>query len=633
MEPLKVFFWPWQEAGNGKTRYAGREATPEEAAQLAVEPMPDTEDLPYRLVLPEQNGEGPLFVEALEVKPVPGRGIYITRFRRLPLENPPGSNGKDEWNQQLRQAKELLEQGNNLLILGQAGTGKSTFIMELSKMLDGSVARLAFTGIAAYNIKGETIHSFFHFSTRYHRPNYLPDWIGFWKSAMKKREKSGNDDKKLSFLEEDAYLFGLKFRKLDYLFIDEISMVRADLLQAINNTLTIVKNNQNPFGGVTLVFSGDMYQLPPVLKADRDDLIGTELLREYESPYFFGAPCMKRTPMQVINLKKIYRQEEDAAFGDWLQKIRYGENLPEITRQLNQLCFLGNRPAPSGAITLCFTNYRARAINQDRLNTINEQEHRFEATVKDDFPDKLFPTEKTLILKKGARVMALINKQSYQNGMLGIVTGFDTGEVLVRFDNGVTCRVTSHIWQRIIYVYNKKKEKLEEKITGSFQQIPLALGWAITVHKSQGKTFNQVLLTLETNAFSPGQVYVALSRCKSLDGLRLARKLRPGDIFYDPVVHAFEQSVTREGWHGQTREVTEPARLRKVVRLLPYNEDVPHDQPYSVVRVEEPVPPLPMVLPVSRKIKIPSLPATLEIETYNYQGLYYIQSIGKPGLF
>ncbi|NLE00925.1 MAG: AAA family ATPase [Fibrobacter sp.] len=400
-----------------------------------------------------------------------------------------------------------------LFITGKAGTGKSTFIRYYTNFVDLSVPVLAPTGVAALNVGGQTIHSFFHFPPRV----------------------INNED--IKPLKNRGIFLSLKT-----LILDEVSMIRADLMDAIDQALR--KNTGNyvvPFGGIQMVFVGDLLQLPPVVASAPEIKY---LYRKYKSPYFLSAHCLQEAPPVVIELKKVHRQQ-DEFFINLLSKIRAGEDLIHTIGLINALC-LDCDLKSSDAIILTPTNAAAELINDSRLAEIDGNEHTYEGVVLGRFSldDNRLPSPKILKLKNGCRIMFTKNHpdRKWVNGTLGTVVECCSRYILVETPNGVY-HVNRDIWESIQYNYDNKTGKIKAETVGTYIQFPVTLAWAITIHKSQGKTFDKVIIDPGNGAFAEGQIYVALSRCRTLEGISLMKPIRLADIKVDAVIKEFYENL------------------------------------------------------------------------------------------
>ncbi len=413
-----------------------------------------------------------------------------------------------ELNEDFRYALDKIEKsGQNVFITGRAGTGKSTLLQLFRNTSRKKTVVLAPTGVAALNVKGQTIHSFFNFPGK---PLHRKD------IRRKKNHKL--------------------YKNIEVLVIDEISMVRADLLDSIDYFLRINRDNIiDPFGGVQMVFFGDLFQLPPIVSSEAEKALFESF---YDTPYFFSAKVYEEGfQMETIELRKAYRQES-----------RYFLRLLEAVR-LNQIDYddlddLNERHEPDFVsedfyITLSPRNAVVDQINQQALKRIQDPELTFTATINGNFNPKLFPTEPILRLKLGAQVMFVKNdpKKKFVNGTIGKILRLDPDNirVLISDKNGDRHIDVERLeWEIKKYKLDKEDEtKIESETLGTFKQYPLKLAWGITIHKSQGKTFDRIIIDLGRGAFEHGQTYVALSRCRTLEGIVLKQKIRPQDIMVD----------------------------------------------------------------------------------------------------
>ncbi len=413
----------------------------------------------------------------------------------------------------------------NIFLTGKAGTGKTTFLRGLAENPTKRLVILAPTGVAAINAGGQTIHSFFQLEFG---PQVPDDSAG--KDAI--HRVSAVQYQKFSAVK-------LKIiRSLELLVIDEISMVRADLLDAVDAVLRRVRRNDKPFGGLQVLMIGDIHQLAPVAKEEE-----WALLRDYyKSVYFFDSHVLTKTPYCCIELEHIYRQE-DRKFIDILNKVRNNCLDSESLAVLNSHYHPDFEPSDKdGYITLMTHNRQVDEINESKLNALKTRLLKFEAKIFGNFPETSFPTKEILELKVGAQVMFVKNDPSpekmYFNGKIGRIVGYDEDDGLqVQCDDEVI-DVQPVTWQNFEYSINDETKEIEEKEVGSFTQIPLKLAWAITIHKSQGLTFDRLILDASL-AFAHGQVYVALSRCTSLEGLVLKAKLSQSGLFNDLTINQF----------------------------------------------------------------------------------------------
>ena len=404
--------------------------------------------------------------------------------------------------------KAIDAQDPAILVLGRAGTGKTTLIRYLGQRPGGEAqAIVAPTGIAAQNAGAQTIHSFFRLPPAVLNAAQLPD--------------SG--------------YFGTLFKKMTRLIIDEISMVRADLLDAIDARLRHIRESAAPFGGVQVLMVGDFMQLPPVVRDD-DRLLLEQL--GYETPFAFSARAFRGVKVTRVSLDRVFRQNEKD-FIDILGKIRAGTDLAATVQFINGQCV---RPHREGVQPLLLTATLAAAerYNREGLERLKGEASIFGAETKGKTEGLQIP--QPIELKPGARVMATRNdpERRWINGSLGTVTKIEGDDVHVRFDSG---RETYHVepvkWEKIRQVWNAAENRIDNEVIGAFEQLPLMPAWAITIHKAQGLTLDDVRIDFGAGAFAPGQVYVALSRVRTLDGLSLTRPLRVPDLLIDPLLHEF----------------------------------------------------------------------------------------------
>lgn len=440
-------------------------------------------------------------------------------------------------NAQLELAYNFLQFTNqNIFLTGKAGTGKTTFLRNLKKQSPKRMVVVAPTGVAAINAGGVTIHSFFQLSFGPQIPVH-PDQIrpvtvsenGNVAAAVKRFNRE-----KINII-----------RSLDLLVIDEISMVRADILDAVDEVLRRYKNRYKPFGGVQLLMIGDLQQLAPIVR-DEDWNI---LKPYYETCYFFSSQALKKSKFIGIELKHIFRQS-DLRFIDILNKVR--ENKMDIAtlEELNKRYIPNFNPDDKeGYITLTTHNYQSQQINEEKLNQLKTRTYKFTAEVDGDFPEYSYPTDPELELKVGAQVMFVKNDLSpgkrFYNGKIGKIINITEDEIEVQCPGDYqSIDVEKVEWQNAKYTLNETTQEIDEQVIGTFKQYPLKLAWAITIHKSQGLTFEKAIIDARAS-FAHGQVYVALSRCKTLEGLVLSSTIAPHSVKNDTTVIQFTDEVER----------------------------------------------------------------------------------------
>lgn len=413
--------------------------------------------------------------------------------------------------------------GTSIFLTGKAGTGKTTFLRALKDKLPKRMVVVAPTGIAAINANGVTIHSFFQLPFAPYVPNSIFKTEGIFRVSKEKQRI---------------------LRTLDLLVIDEISMVRADLLDSVDMVLRRYRDRSTPFGGVQLLLIGDLQQLPPVVRDEEWTLLG----KYYDSPYFFSSLALKQTGYITIELKHVYRQN-DLEFLSLLNKIRDNKADQDTFNRLNNR-YIPNFVPPSDTdyIRLVTHNYQAQSINEGKLAELPGVSRQYKASITGEFPEQSYPTEFVLELKENAQVMFVKNdstgKGRYYNGMLGKVVSTTPRDVTVKGnETGELIDLLPEEWTNAKYVLNKDTHEIEEEVEGTFKQFPLRLAWAVTIHKSQGLTFEHAIIDAQ-HSFAHGQTYVALSRCKTLEGLVLSSPLSTNAVICDEKVHQFNMDAS-----------------------------------------------------------------------------------------
>jgi len=434
-------------------------------------------------------------------------------------------------------AKFVNYTSKHVFLTGKAGTGKTTFLRKLIKLTHKKAMICAPTGIAAINAAGVTIHSLFQLPFG----AFFPDAAG----SVINQNITFNFNTPRTMVKH-LNMQGNKRRmiqELELLVIDEVSMLRADMLDAIDFSLRYIRRNKNvPFGGVQLLFIGDLHQLPPVVKNDEWRVMAGF----YKSIYFFDALALQNNPPVYIELDKIYRQD-DSVFIDLLNNLRNNQITAQDNALLQQHFIRDFKPASDeNYITLTTHNNKADAINRDRLTQLTSKSYFFDAKVSGEFSEHAYPNDKSLELKVGAQIMFIKNdmtaEKRYYNGKIGVVHHIEKGVVEIELPEDKTViQISPYTWENVKYKLNEATNEIEENVAGSFVQYPIKLAWAITVHKSQGLTFDKAIIDIG-DAFAPGQAYVALSRLRSLKGLVLTSHLRDSGLQQDQNIHYFSKT-------------------------------------------------------------------------------------------
>ena len=436
--------------------------------------------------------------------------------------------------------KFINQTNKSIFLTGKAGTGKTTLLREIIKTTHKNAMVVAPTGIAALNAGGVTIHSLFQLPLGGFIP--VKDEIASVSDYVKFESQ---DSLRRHFFKMNKTRRSL-FRNLELLIIDEVSMLRADLLDAMDFVLQSIRKNSQVFGGVQVLFIGDLLQLPPVVKNQEWDV----LRKYYAGKFFFHSHAIQKSPPLYIELTKIYRQSDDT-FISILNNLRNNTITKEDLQCLNQFINKDfDLKANKGYITLTTHNAKADNLNSESLANLSTGKHIYSAEITGDFPEKIFPIEQNLELKVGAQVMFVKNDLSpekrFFNGKTGIVKFLNASEMLIEFpEEGRSIEVEKYEWKNIRYQVNESTKEIEEELLGTFVQYPVKLAWAITVHKSQGLTFDKAALDV-SDVFMPGQAYVALSRLRSLNGLVLLSELRMNGISNDLDVMKYAEHKTDE---------------------------------------------------------------------------------------
>ena len=407
--------------------------------------------------------------------------------------------------------EQLENTKDHFYITGKAGSGKSTLLAYFRSITKKNTAVLAPTGVAAIRVKGQTIHSFFGFPPKVIQTRHI---------------------KKVRQIEV--------LQNLETLIIDEVSMVRADVFDAIDYSLRVHRKKlTQPFGGVQLVVFGDLFQLPPVVNMDESGLLQQIYSKGH---FFFHSNIFQDAQFKTLELYSIYRQKDDH-FIHLLNSVRDGSITHSQIDNIND-SLIDHIEMYEGKIILTTTNARASSINQKYLSQLNEEEFSYRGQATGQFYKELFPTDEILKLKKGAQVIMIKNdpEKRWVNGSIGIIHDIAQKKIKVKIDNKIF-EVKKEKWDRIQYTYDDDQQEVQEEITGSFKQYPMRLAWAITIHKSQGQTFEKVIIDMSQGSFAPGQLYVALSRCISLEGIELLRPIKKSDIIVNNQLIGFQDRL------------------------------------------------------------------------------------------
>jgi DNA-binding NarL/FixJ family response regulator len=469
----------------------------------------------------------------MDKKPAGGLGLigYIAAIM----------SGMDTSNQYFQLAVRFVNQtSRHIFLTGKAGTGKTTFLRYIQQNSFKKMAIVAPTGVAAINAGGVTMHSFFQLPFG----PFIPIKQSGWNNAGSGATDQHSLFKNIRFNNAKRELL----RELELLVIDEVSMVRADMLDAIDAILRNFRRQPLlPFGGVQVLYIGDLFQLPPVVNNEEWEGI---LKQHYKSPFFFDAQVIQQAPPVYLELKKIYRQNE-ASFINILNNLRNNTVTQDDLERLHEHYYPGMIPAADEHyITLTTHNSKADRINQFQLAKLTGKQFEFKGEVKGDFNEKALPAELSLQLKEGAQIMFIKNDKGefrrYYNGKIGMINTINQDKITVKFpDEDAELELEKETWKNIRYSYNSEKDYIDEEELGTFKQYPIRLAWAITIHKSQGLTFNKAIVDAG-ESFAPGQVYVALSRLTALEGLVLYSRIHPHCISTDERVLTFTRSEMAE---------------------------------------------------------------------------------------
>lgn len=460
-------------------------------------------------------------------------------------------------NPEFQQVFRLLRHTDaNIFLTGKAGTGKSTFLRYICNNISKNSVVLAPTGVAAVNVGGMTIHSFFQMPLR----PVPPDDPDYSVKAFKNSGKFSRSKRKL-------------IKQLDLIVIDEVSMVRPDMIDFIDRALRgITGNRGKPFGGIQLLLVGDIFQLEPVVTPDTRLILS----KYYPDYFFFNARAYADANLVSVELKKIYRQS-DRTFIDMLDRVRLNATSHEDLEMFNSRMQTeqDNEPLEDFGITLTTRRDRASEINRERMNSLPGEEFVFKGVIEDDFPERSLPTDLNLTLKKDAQVMMIRNDKDrrWVNGTLAKITEITEKSIKIMLEDGKEESVEREIWDNITYTYDEKERKVKEEVLGTFTQYPLRAAWALTIHKSQGLTFGNVTIDMAEGAFTAGQTYVALSRCRTLDGIRFISPLRRGDVIVSRGAYDFSKNFNnREQAERVMRESQAEDLSRESIAYFKHDE-------------------------------------------------------------
>ncbi len=450
----------------------------------------------------------------------------------------------------------ILHTSENIFITGHAGTGKTTLLKKVVASTNKNTLVAAPTGVAAINAGGVTLHSLLHLPTTAFIPSFEECDPALFSNRHFLLRHLKLSKEKISLL-----------RHLETLILDEASMVRSDWLDAVDFVLQTVRNNPRPFGGVQMVIIGDLFQLPPVMPDSEWEI----LKHYYHSPYFFDSLIWPKANAVCVELKETYRQKEKR-FIRLLNNIRHGCPDEEDWRLLSQRYDPAFEPSDE-FILLTTHNHKADRVNSKKLEELTGRTCSYKAEIEGDFPEHLYPCDRELTIKKGTRVMFIRNDTSgglYYNGLTATVVSLSPDHLLVQTDEGRELNVKKHTWENFHYYIDSYTGRIGKQRTGSFRQYPLRLAWAVTIHKSQGLTFDRVVIDAE-RSFAPGQVYVALSRCRSLDGIVLLSPLFPDLLLTDAHVLSFaKHQFMSYDLPGRLRTAREEYALRSLFRLFSF---------------------------------------------------------------